>query len=350
MKACTLFGVKDLRLVEQPESTDLLPEQVRLRYRSGGICGSDIHYYYHGRAGNFTLQEPLVLGHEVSGEVLETGSEVTDLVVGQRIAINPNLPCLECEYCLAGHTNLCEKMVFFGSAAVFPHIQGGFREQLVVPRRQCVPLPDNFDFTTAAFAEPLAICLHAVNRAAPVTHKRVLVTGSGPIGCMTMMAARMAGARQITATDIEDGVLSIARSLSADETINIVKDSDRIEKYESARGYFDVAFECSGNPQALQTCMNAVKPRGKIVQVGIMPPEANPIPVNKMLAKELHMTGTFRFHEEFNLAVEALVNKKLDVSPLLTGVYDFADVDAAFTAAIDRSQHMKIQLQFKDNL
>lgn len=346
MQACAIHAAKDLRLIDIEPVRSLSKNEVRVAYATGGICGSDIHYYHEGRVGNFAVQEPLILGHEISGTVREVGAAVTDLKVGQPVAINPNLPCLKCENCLAGRTNLCQEMVFFGSAAVMPHIQGGFREELVVPQRQCVGLPDGFDLSIAAFAEPLAICLHAVNRAGSLLHKSILVTGCGPIGCLTIQAARLAGVRHITATDVEDTVLKTAKNLGADEIINIAKDSVRIEHYEAKRGYFDAAIECSGNPLALQTCINAVKPRGTIVQTGLMPVGDNPIPVNKILSKELSLSGTFRFHEEFDVAVDALVSKRLDVSSLLTGVFNFADADAAFAAAIDRSQHMKVQLQF----
>lgn len=346
MQACAIHAAKDLRLIDIDRTATLKPDEVRVAYFTGGICGSDIHYYHEGRVGNFAVKEPLILGHEISGTVKELGSAVTDLSIGQPVAINPNLPCLVCPYCLAGQTNLCQEMVFFGSAAVTPHIQGGFREELVVPRRQCVGLPNDFDLSIAAFAEPLAICLHAVNRADYLLHKSILVTGCGPIGCLTIMAARLAGVRHITATDVEDTVLKAAQALGADEIINVRTNARTMSHYESGRGHFDAAFECSGNPLALQTCLNAVKPRGCIVQTGLMPVGENPVPVNKLLAKELSLKGTFRFHEEFDVAVDALVSKRLDVSSLLTGIYSFNDADAAFAAALDRSQHMKIQLRF----
>ena len=346
-QACAIFAARDLRLIELDAAPALAPDEVRVAYGTGGICGSDIHYYHEGRVGNFALEEPLILGHEIAGTVSEVGAAVTDLRPGQPVAINPNLPCLDCENCLAGRTNLCREMVFFGSAAVTPHIQGGFREELVVPRRQCVGLPDGFDLAVAAFAEPLAVCLHAVGRAGTLAHRSVLVTGCGPIGCLTIQALRLAGVRHVTATDIETRVLDSAAALGADETIDIRRDASRLDAYESGRGHFDAAFECSGNPAALATCLNAVKPRGTIVQVGMMPPGDTPVPVGKLVSKELALEGTFRFHEEFDLAVDALVSGRLDVSSLLSGTFTFAEADAAFAAAIDRSRHMKVQLRFE---
>ena len=346
MQACTLFGAKDLRLIDHAPEAPLAADAVRVDYATGGICGSDIHYYHEGRVGAFSVDEPLILGHEIAGIVAETGSAVTRVRAGQSVAINPNLPCLTCENCLAGRTNLCRDMVFFGSAAVTPHIQGGFREQLVVPERQCVGLPDGFDTAIAAFAEPLAVCLHAVRRAGPLTHRSILVTGCGPIGCLTILAAKLAGVAHVTATDVEDTVLEMARSLGADETINVQRDAQTLAACESGRGTLDAAFECSGNPRALATCLNAVKPRGTIVQVGMLPTTEFALPANKLVAKELQLFGTFRFHDEFDIAVDALVDQRLDVSSLLTGTFSFDEADAAFAAAIDRSRHMKVQLRF----
>ena len=344
VRACTLFGARDLRLTEHGARETLGEDEVRVAYATGGICGSDLHYYHEGRVGNFAVREPLILGHEIAGTVAECGAAVTDLAPGRPVAINPNLPCLACESCLAGRTNLCREMIFFGSAAVTPHVQGGFREELVVPRRQCVPLPEGFDLSIAAFAEPLAVCLHAVARAGTVTHRTALVTGCGPIGCLTIQALGLAGVRRVVATDVEVRVLEIARGLGADETIDVARNDAALAPYVAGRGHFDLAFECSGNPRALATCLEAVKPRGTIVQVGMMPPGDTALPLGKLVSKELALEGTFRFHEEFDLAVDALVSGRLDVSPLLTGSFSFDEADAAFAAALDRSRHMKVQL------
>ena len=346
LQACAIFAAKDLRLIELERADALAADGVRVAYGTGGICGSDIHYYHEGRVGNFAVREPLILGHEIAGTVTEVGAAVTDLAPGTPVAIDPNLPCLACENCLAGRTNLCRDMVFFGSAAVTPHIQGGFREELIVPRRQCVALPAGFDLAIAAFAEPLAVCLHAVSRAGPLAHRSVLVTGCGPIGCLTIQALRLAGVRHVTATDVESRVLETAAALGADETIDVRRDAGALEARERGRGHFDAAFECSGNPLALASCLNATKPRGTVVQVGMMPPGDTPVPLGKVVSKELSLVGTFRFHEEFDVAVDALVSGRLDVSALHSGTFTFDQADQAFAAAVDRSRHMKVQLRF----
>ena len=346
MKACTVSGAKRLEIVDLEPVARLAPHEVRIAYATGGICGSDLHYYFHGGVGNFTLREPLILGHEVAGTVTEVGDAVGAVRVGQGVAVDPNLPCLACRECLSGLTNLCREMTFFGSAAVMPHVQGGWREELVVPERQAVGLPDGTDLALAAFAEPLAICLHAVNRAGPIAHREVLVTGCGPIGCLAVAALKLAGAGRIVATDVAGGVLEHARALGADETIDSSAEPERLAALREGRGTLDAAIECSGAPAALATCIESVRPRGAIVQTGMLPAGDNPIPANRIVAKELTLTGTFRFHDEFRVAVDALVRGRIDPSALLTGTFDFADADAAFEAARDRTRHMKVQLRF----
>ena len=346
MRTCTVSGARQLALVERERVAALGPGEVRVAYATGGICGSDLHYYFDGGVGDFRLREPLILGHEVAGTVTEVGDDVSSVRVGQGVAVDPNLPCLACRECLAGRTNLCREMTFFGSAAVTPHVQGGWREELVVPERQAVGLPGGTDPSIAAFAEPLAVCLHAASRAGPVAHREVLVTGCGPIGCLAVAALKLAGASRVVAADVAGGVLEHARALGADETIDLSADPKRMAALRAGRGTMDAALECSGAPRALAACIEAVRPGGTVVQTGMLPAGDNPVPVNRVVAKELAVVGTFRFHDEFRIAVDALARGRIDPRSLLTGTFDFADADAAFEAARDRARHMKVQLRF----
>jgi len=182
MRAAVLHAPHDLR-IEQREAPALGPDQVLVRIGAGGICGSDLHYYHHGGFGTVRLKEPLILGHEIAGTVLEPGPGVSGLRAGQKVAVNPSRACGGCDYCQAGLQSHCLDMRFYGSAMRTPHVQGGFREFLVCDAAQAVPVPDHVSVNEAAFAEPLAVCLHAVSRAGPLLGRRVLVTGSGPIGC-----------------------------------------------------------------------------------------------------------------------------------------------------------------------
>jgi L-idonate 5-dehydrogenase len=346
MRACVLHAAKDLRLEERPV-VPLQADQVRLRFGAGGICGSDLHYYFEGRVGDFAVREPLILGHEVAGEVIETGAEVGRVKVGDRVAINPSLPCWRCRACQAGRTNLCARMTFFGSAAVTPHIQGAFQEQVIAHESQCFVVPRSTPFGVAAMAEPVAVCLHAVQRAGPLLGAHVLITGSGPIGALTCLAARQAGAARVTITDVADPPLAVARQVGADQSINVARDADQIEPYKADKGQFDVAFEASGNPQALATCLECTRPGGRIVQLGMLPPGEIGVALTKLTPKEIDLVGTFRFHDAFALAVEALVSGRIDVAPLMTATFEASQRDAAFAAAADREHHMKVQLVFE---
>jgi L-idonate 5-dehydrogenase len=345
MRVCVLHGAKDLRLEERPVVA-LQAGQVRVRFGAGGICGSDLHYYFDGRVGDFAVREPLILCHEVAGEVIETGAGVTRVKQGDRVAINPSLPCWQCRACQAGRTNLCARMTFLGSAAVMPHIQGAFQEQITAHQSQCFVVPRSTPFGVAAMAEPLAVCLHAVQRAGKVLGAHVLITGSGPIGALTCLAARHAGAARITITDVADPPLAVARLVGADQTINVAHAAEQLEPYRADKGQFDVAFEASGNPKAVATCLDCTRPGGRIVQLGMLPAGEIAVPLTKLTPKEIDLVGTFRFHEAFGTAVEGLVSGRLDVAPILTGTFAADQRDAAFEAAADRERHMKVQLVF----
>ena len=346
MKSCTLFEAKDLRIVDAAEDeTSLAATDVHVRARMGGICGSDLHYFHEGRVGNFAVREPLVLGHEVSGEVVEVGSAVTRVRPGQRVAVNPSLPCNACDFCLGGLGNQCRNMRFFGSASLTPHVQGVFKEHLRVPEVQCVPVPDDLDFSLAAMGEPLAVSLHAVQQASPVTGGKVLVTGSGPIGCLTLLAARHAGAAWITVTDLDDAPLRMAERLGADEVINLTRDAETLAAYRAGKGHFDAVIECSGSVKALEGAVEAARAGGTVVQVGFPAVGTQPFPINTALVKEIQYRGSFRFHREFDWAIDFIARGRIDVAPLLTATFAMDRAVEAFEAATDRSKHMKVQLE-----
>lgn len=345
MRACVLHAAEDLR-VDEIEMPTLADDSVMVKVRSGGICGSDLHYYFSGGVGDFRLKHPMILGHEVAGEVTRIGKQVSKVRVGQRVAVNPSRPCGVCSFCARGERNLCSDMRFFGSAARNPHVQGGFAEFLSVPASQCVPVPDDFPFHLAAFAEPLSVALHALNRAGPVFRKNVVVVGAGVIGALVALCALKAGAASVTAIDIVDESLALLREQGVHQTINARTQPEALEALQRDRGTVDVAWEAAGNGNALETCIACVKPGGRIVQIGQMPPGGTPIPVNKLMSKEITLTGSFRFIDEFELAVQALMNKDIDVSPIFTGSYGTDELGTAFHIARDRTQSMKVQIHF----
>ena len=219
MRAVVAHAAKDLR-IEEVATPDVGPGEVRVRVGFGGICGSDLHYFNHGGFGAVRLREPMILGHEVAATVEEVGAAVTRAKPGDRVAVNPSLPCNACKYCLMGRQNQCLDMRFYGSAMRMPHVHGAFRESLVCAEEQVYPIGDRTSLEMAALAEPLAVCVHAVRQAGDLVGRRVLVTGCGPIGALVMLAARRAGALEIVATDLTDATLQFARKIGADRTVN----------------------------------------------------------------------------------------------------------------------------------
>lgn len=344
MLAVVCYGKKDLRVEVQQERA-LAPDEVRVSVAFGGICGSDMHYYHRGGVGDFSIREPMILGHEVSGRVLETGSAVTGISVGAKAALNPSKPCLQCLYCREGRSNLCSNMYFLGSAGRFPHVQGGFAEHLVLRQDQIIVVPEATDLLQLSLAEPLSVALHAVKRAGSLLGKKVIVTGSGPIGLLTARAALFAGAAEVVSTDIEDKPLQVAREqIGVHKTVNVVAEPDGLQQYAQNGGYFDVALEASGSAAALVSLFSCVRRGGRIVQLGMLPPGAAAIPVNLLQTREIDLVGSFRAHDEFELAVQLIVSGAMDVTPILSGTFALQDAEAAFEQAGDRSRVVKLHL------
>ena len=338
MLACRIHAKEDLR-IEAADTPEPGPGEVLLRLGAGGICGSDLHYYFEGRNGSFVVREPLIPGHEASAVVAGVGADVTRVKVGDKVAVSPSHSCGRCEYCREGREQLCSNMRFLGSASLFPHVQGMFQEYFVMGEAQCYPVTGDISLGELAFAEPLAVGLHAVNRGGDLLGKSVLVAGAGTIGCVTVIAARLAGARQITVTDVLDRPLAQARTVGADVTLRADRDGPALAKRQ-----FDVAYEVSGNFSALKTCVAATKRGGVVVQVGTLPHEPLPFVVNELMAHELDLRGAFRWGIEFDWAVDYLSSGRVDVKPLLSGQYTLENAVAAFTAAADKNKSTKVQV------
>jgi L-idonate 5-dehydrogenase len=230
-------------------------------------------------------------------------------------------------------------MKFLGSASRFPHVQGMFCEYFVMGERQCYPVAGDVSLGELAFAEPLAVALHAIHRGGDLLGKSVLITGAGTIGCLTVIAARLAGAASVTVSDVLDRPLSQARDVGADRTIRADRDGDAL-----ATPQFDAAFEASGSFAALKACVAAAKKGARIVQVGTLPHEPLPFVVNDLMAKELDLCGAFRWGIEFDWAVDYLSTRRVDVRPLISGQFPLRDAVKAFELAKDKTQSTKVQV------
>ena len=248
--------------------------------------------------------------------------------------MNPAHPCGVCPACRAGRSNLCDKMVFLGSAAIFPHLPGLFREQFVVGESQLTAVDEDVSLGEIACAEPLSVGLHAVRRAGPLLGATVLVTGAGTIGCMSVIAARLAGAGRVLCSDPSDRAREMALTVGAD---------DAQPDTSAWKGQVDVAIEAAGHPSALAGCLSAVRRGARIVQVGTLPPEL-PFPANDIMTRELDYVGAFRADIEFDWAVQALRSRRADVRPLISAQIPISESKAAFDLALDRSRSTKVQL------
>lgn len=341
MKAVVIHAAKDLR-IESRAPVAVGPGQVRVQIEAGGICGSDLHYYLDGGFGAIRLREPMILGHEVAGTVIEAKDGA--LKAGDRVAVSPSRPCHNCLYCNENMYNQCLNMRFYGSAMPMPHIQGAFCEELVADASQCHLISPDVPVEMAAFCEPLSVVLHGFNRAGSVAGKRVLVTGCGPIGALCVLVAQAKGATEVVVTDVIDNVLAIAQKLGVDQAINVIKDPDWTHRFSANKGHFDVMFEASGTQSALCAGLDVLRPRATLVQLGLGGDVT--IPQNTIVTKEIEIRGAFRFHEEFAEAVEMVNSGQLNLAPLLTKRFPINDAVAAFELASDRNHAMKIQLDF----
>lgn len=335
----------DLRLDEQ-DAGEIGPGQVLVKVGMGGICGSDLHYFHNGGFGTVRIKEPMVLGHEVAGTVVAVAPGVESVRIGDKVAVNPSRPCGACKFCLEGLPNQCLDMRFYGSAMRTPHVQGAFRNMLLCEATQCVKVADHVPLRLAALAEPFSVGLHGVSRAGPLLGKRVLVSGCGPIGVLAIAAARAHGAAEITATDVVDEPLAIARAMGADRTINVAQDKTWVSRHSADKGTFDVMLECSGNERALRDGLEVMRPRGVVVQLGLGGDVS--IPQNMVVSKELSICGSFRFHAEFALAVRLINEGRVDLSPVVTHTFPMLQAREAFELASDRKQAMKVLIDFAD--
>jgi L-idonate 5-dehydrogenase len=330
----------DARDVEPPG-----PGQVQVQVGFGGICGSDLHYFHHGGFGTVRIKRPMALGHEVAGTVVAVAGGVTRVKVGDRVAINPSRPCARCRYCLEGLPNQCLDMRFYGSAMRDPHVEGAFRTLLTCDAVQCEQVAARVPLQHAALAEPFSVALHGVSRAGPLLGRRVLVSGCGPIGALSIAAARVHGAAEITAVDLTDETLAVARAMGAHHTINVAADPNWTQRYSADKGTFDLMLECSGAERALRAGLDVMRPRGTVVQLGLGGDVS--LPQNVVVAKELTVCGSFRFHAEFALAVRLINEGRVDMRPMITGAFPLARAREAFELASDRRRAMKVLLDFE---
>jgi len=335
MKAVYQVGIckSEVREVPVPRPG---PREALVAVKSCGVCGSDLHFYEHGRIGDFVVREPLVLGHEAAGEVVELGPEVKTLKVGDRVAMEPGIPCRRCAHCLSGRYNLCQDVVFLSA----PPYDGFFREYVALPEDFCYRLPDNVSMEAGATVEPLAVGLHAISLVGLEAGDEVVVLGVGPIGLLATAAARALGAGRITAVDLAPRRLQFALKMGADRTVPAA------EAVETLRDSADVVLDCVAADETLAQGVDIVKPGGRIAWVG-MAGQTAALPFQQFQVKEVLVTGVFRYANRFGPAVALLASGAVQTDPLITGRFQFPEVAEALDhARTNRQSALKTMVNF----
>jgi len=309
----------------EPGPTDVLVAVGRV-----GICGSDVHYYRHGRIGDFVVENPLILGHESAGEVVAVGADVEGVAVGDRVALEPGVPCLDCDACRRGEYNLCPDVRFMAT----PPVDGAFTEYVAWPAEFAYPLPENVSTRAGALCEPLSVGLHAVHRGNVDVGDTVLITGGGPIGMLAMEAARVAGASEIILSDVVPEKLERARTRGADATIDPSQEDlvERVAELTHDDGV-DVVIEASGAAAAIRSTTEVVRRGGSIALVGLAGEGEIPLDTHDIINDELDVHGSFRFRNTYPAAVDLLASGDVDVE----GIIDFEMPLSELTAAFERT-------------
>nr|GMC94417.1 L-idonate 5-dehydrogenase [Ipomoea batatas] len=341
--AAWLVGVRTLQI--QPYILPPLgPHEVKVRIKALGICGSDVHHFKHMRCASFVVKKPMVIGHECAGIIEEVGSQVKSLAVGDRVALEPGISCGECHLCKQGRYNLCPKMKFFGS----PPTNGSLANQVVHPADLCYKLPDNVSLEEGAMCEPLSVGVHACRRAGIGPGTRILILGAGPIGLVTMLAARAFGAPTILIADVDDRRLSFAKSLGADQTIQVTTSIQDVEKEveqirQKSGGIVDVSFDCVGFNKTMATALQATSSGGKVCLIGLGQTEMT-VPITAASAREVDIVGIFRYRNTWPLCIEFLRSGKIDVKPLITHRFNFTqeELEQAFETSAGGGNAIKV--------
>lgn len=330
MQAAVLRGIEDLVIEERPVPQPG-PDEVLVQVAAVGVCGSDVHYYKHGRIGDFVVTSPMILGHESSGVVVATGARVDRDRVGQRVSVEPGVPDLTCAQCLAGQYNLCPNMRFFAT----PPIDGSLAEFVTVHSAFAHPIPDSMSNDAAALLEPLSVGVWACRKGRVTAGSRVLVTGGGPVGLVAAQCALAFGATEVVVADLNPHRLALAAELGATATVNVTESPLSTSQYEP-----DVLLECSGHPGATLDGLRSVVRGGRAVLVGMGGDEL-PVPLGHIQAREIELTGTFRYANTWPTAISLVSSGRVDVDALVTGHFPLVESLTALLAADNDPQAVK---------
>ncbi|HZS87296.1 MAG TPA: NAD(P)-dependent alcohol dehydrogenase [Chloroflexota bacterium] len=325
MKAAVLQRARVLTMEQRPRP-EPGPGEVLVRVRSVGVCGSDVHYYTHGRIGPFVVESPLVLGHEMAGTIAALGPGVTTRTVGQRVAVEPGVPDRVCEFCRSGRYNLCPNVRFMAT----PPVDGAFTEFVVMPQDFVFPLPDHVSLEEGAMIEPLSVGVYAVHRSGLRAGQDVAVLGAGPIGLVTLQAARAAGAGAITVVDLDAHRLEVAASMGATATVDASRDDpqSRILELTGGRGV-DLVFEAAGSPRTAAMAVHLARRGGRVAVIGLPPEDNCPFPLVAAMAKEVDIVTVFRYANVYPAAIALVAEGRVNVKDLITHRFTLEEAERA---------------------
>lgn len=328
MKSMVLTGIRQMEVQERPMPAIVNDTDVLIRMKVVSVCGSDVHYYVSGRIGDQVVEYPFPVGHESAGEVEAVGRKVTRVKTGQRIAIEPAMPCFECDQCRAGRHHTCRKLRFLGCPG---QAEGSLSEYIVMPETSCYPIPDHMTYDQAAISEPLAIGVYAAKLAQiDLKGKSIGILGYGPIGMSVMLAARHYGAETFYITDKQDARLGIARDTGAAWTGNPDKDDVVKSIAEAEPLLLDIVFECCGQQEAIDNAVEILKPGGKLMIIGIPDFDRWSLKVDLCRRKELAIQNVRRQNHIVNETLELLSSGAIDIGRMPTHRFKFVEAKAAF--------------------
>lgn len=344
MTALVLHGKEDLRFETRPipQPTD---GAVLIRIARAGICGSDIHYFQDAKVGIHSLKMPFVLGHEFCGEVVDAGIGVEKLVKGDRVVVEPAIPCGYCGPCRGGRYNLCENMRVFGSTSWTPHLNGGFEEYVLVPEHSCFKMTASLTYQQGAMVEPLAVGAHAISRAGVIAGKRIFITGAGTIGQSILTLSKAMGAASVSISDVRSFSRNFSMRRGADAALDPTDSSFLEQAKADAADGFDLVFEASGHAVAFSQAVELARRGATIVQVGMSASPAS-LDLGKFTGKELQLCGSFRYANAFKIVLDYLAAGLINVDELVTHVFKFPEAKKAMTCAIGEAEAIKVQIEF----
>lgn len=329
----------EMKEVKVPKigATDVL-----VKVMAVGVCGSDVHYYEHGRVGEFVVEKPLILGHECSGVVTDIGSNVTRFKVGDRVAVEPGVPCGECEYCKSGKYNLCPDVEFLAT----PPVDGAFSQYISHPEGFLFHIPEALSYEEATLNEPFSVGVQACKRANVQPGSTVVIMGMGPVGLMAVVAAKAFGATKIIVSDLEKIRLDEALKLGATHAINIKEEgvATRINEITKGKGV-NYAFETAGNPIALQNALAALNNGGTLAIVGLPQQENIELNIPFIANHEINIVGIFRYANTYDMGLEMLASTSADLNTMFTDAYDLNEAKEAMEQArTNKSGSLKVMV------